>query len=125
MRRSKLGLHLPDADHFTSVEIAAISDLSPSVMLAMCYCSWQQDKGAAAVVRQKVRELGHTDLFVRFHADPNPIDYAAQQRFRLADLSTTLTALIHGRSPVNPRSLANTIACVRDHTPSLSNTFDA
>lgn len=76
MRRSPLGLHLPDADQFTNSEIAAVYDLLPSLLLTMTYSQWDDDKGAAASVCQMVRDLGHADLYVRFHADPNPIVYS-------------------------------------------------
>lgn len=74
--QSPLSLHLPDADDMKDDEYQAVLDLRPSCLLAMCYMQWDQDKGAAARVRDLVRTLGHTDLYVRFHANPNPPEYA-------------------------------------------------
>ena len=76
MRRSRLALHLPDADHLTAAEIGAVVDLSPAALLCMVYAQWDADKGAAFSVTDLVMSLGHDRLYVRFHADPNPPEYA-------------------------------------------------
>ena len=74
--RSSLSLHMPDADSLTSAELAATLDLAPSALLCLVYAQWDADKGAAEQISNLVRSLGHDRLYVRFHADPNPVAYA-------------------------------------------------
>ncbi len=76
MMRSPLSLHLSDADKLTPQEIVAVLDLKPASLLVLTYAQWDSDKGVAEQTKGLVRSLGHTDLFVRFHADPHPPGYA-------------------------------------------------
>lgn len=71
-----LALHLPDADHLTGSEIAAVMDLAPCAMLGLVYAQWDNDKGASDQISDLVMALGHDRLYVRFHADPHPPGYA-------------------------------------------------
>lgn len=73
-----LTLQMPDAADLKQNEYAATIALRPASMLVMVYAEWPDDKGAAQQYVNLVRELGHTDLYVRFHADPNPIAYSAR-----------------------------------------------
>jgi hypothetical protein len=76
---SPLYLHLPDADHLTHEEVVATRALKPSGFLTMCYAQWDHDKGLAEQVRYLVRELAHSNLYVRFHIDGGPIRQHPQQ----------------------------------------------
>ena len=72
-----LALHLPDRDELTQPEMDAIRALEPSALLVLAFHS---DKGQAEQVNALVRELGHTDLYVRCYgdriADLSPVDWA-------------------------------------------------
>jgi hypothetical protein len=75
---SPLSLMLPDADDMQDDEYAAVLDLAPSSLLVMAYPHWEADKGVSVRTGALVRALGHADLLVRFHADPNPPRYALE-----------------------------------------------
>lgn len=73
---SPLTLQMPDASDLKSDEYNAAIDLRPDSLLVMVYAQWSDDKGAAEQNIRIVRTLGHSRMFVRFHADPSPIAYA-------------------------------------------------
>jgi len=75
---SPLSLMVADASDMKDDEYNAVLDLKPASLLVMCYAQWESDKGVADRVKSLVRLNAHTDLFVRFHADPDPITYASR-----------------------------------------------
>lgn len=74
--RRPLALHMPDADALVPAEIAAALELKPAAMLTIVYAQWDNDKGVSDQISDLVGSLDHDRLYVRFHADPNPVEYA-------------------------------------------------
>lgn len=73
---SPLTLHMPDASDLKPNEYDAALDLRPRSLLVMVYAQWSDDDGAAEQNVRIVHELHHSNLYVRFHADPNPVGYS-------------------------------------------------
>lgn len=73
---SPLTLQMPDASDMKHEEYEAVLQLRPRALLVMLYAQWPNDKGASQQYRELASVLGHRDMYVRFHADPNPIVYA-------------------------------------------------
>lgn len=95
---SPLTLQMPDASDLKPNEYNAVLDLKPRSLLVMVYAQWSDDKGAAQANKQLVRQLGQTDLYVRFHADPNLVAYSHRigGAFRWGQLCATQMSRYYG-----------------------------